>query len=75
MAIDTLYMLLFGLVMIVAIDNDAFLDAFSFDHKSSFLTFFMFVLVYTRTVDIPVRILMNFINRFQEYQADNYSVK
>ena len=72
---NTFYMLLFGLIMIPTIDNRYFLAAFSIQMESYFMTLVLFTLLYLRSVDIPIRILINYISRRNEHEADEYAVE
>ena len=72
---NTVYMAFFGVIMIAVIDNNSFLDSFSITHESYFMTFLLFILFYQRSVDIPLRLLIKWRERRNEYEADAYSVR
>ena len=74
-AINTVYMGIFGLFMIPCIDNEQFLAAFNIQMESYFMTMVLFVLLYQRSIDIPIRMFILWFERKNEYEADHYSVE
>lgn len=75
MVFDSFYMLLFGVIMILVIDNKAFLAAFNFNHENDFMTLVLFTYLYLYSVDIPLRVIIHWQSRKRELEADRYSVK
>ena len=72
--INTIYVVLFALLMIPLMHHEPFLAAFGFYHENYFILLFIYVHLYYYTVDIPLRILLNLISRKFEIEADTYSV-
>ena len=73
--INTIYMLLYGLILIPFVDNQEFLVAFNIRMESYFLLLALYSWLYLRTIDIPVRWGINWLSRRFEYEADAFAVK
>ena len=69
------YMFLFGSIMTPLIDNEQFLSSFSIKMKSYFMTFVLYALLYYFTLDVPIRMIIKWMERKAEYEADEFSVK
>ena len=65
----------FGALMIPCIDNKQFLAAFNIQMESYFMTFVLFVLLYQRSVDIPIRMFITWYERRAEFEADKFAVE
>ena len=74
-AFNTLYMGVFGMIMIPCIDNKQFLAAFNIQMESYFMTMLLFALLYMRSVDVPIRLFINWMSRQNEFSADAFAVK
>ena len=72
---NTIYVILLALLMIPLMENDAFLAAFGFYHENYFILLFLYVHLYYYTLDITMRIFINWSSRVFEFQADEYAVR
>ena len=72
--LNTVYMGIFGAIMIPCIDNKQFLASFNIQMESYFMTLVLFALLYERTVDIFLRMFIKWFERRHEYEADKFSV-
>ena len=62
MFVDTLYMVVFGLIyQFCVMDNAQFLLDFGFKEKSYFASMGLFVWLFVQTLDVPIKIVMNWI--------------
>ena len=75
MVFNCFYMLVFGALMIPVIDHKEFLASFNIYMESYFMTLVIFILFYQRSFDVPIRLLIKWIERKHEYEADAYAVK
>ena len=74
--VDTVYMVIFGAILQFFFENQpGFLLAFGFEQKSYFASLGLFVWLFVVSVDIPLRVVMNFIRRHNELNADRYAVR
>ena len=71
--VDTLYMVIYGALLLLCINKPAFLLAFGFPQSSYFASFYLFTYLYSVSVDVPLRIGLNAISRRYEFQADTYT--
>ena len=69
-------MMIFGLLLIPVVDNNKeFLATFGIYHENYFLTLVLYAHLWIYTFDIPLRLLVKWIERRHEFSADAYSVK
>ena len=73
---NSFYMMIFGLLLIPILKNwEGFLGAFNFYHENYFVTMVLYAHLYINTVDVVLRLLIKWIERRNELQADAYSVR
>ena len=65
--VDTAYMLVFGLIMTLLINDATFLKSFGFYKQSFSISFYLFTYIYLYSIDVPIRIGMRVISRVHEY--------
>jgi len=73
--VDTAYMVLFGCVLMLFQNQASFLLAFGFHQPSYFVSLGLFIWLYSMTVDVPLRIGLNYFSRYLEMRADSFSVR
>ena len=70
LVINTVYMTVFGAVMIPFIDRTEFLKSFGIYMDSYVMTLIFFGYLYHRTIDVLLRLLIRMAQRKFEYEAD-----
>lgn len=58
---NTFYMFVFGLIMLPIIDNKQFLSAFNIHMESYFMALVLYALLYIRSADFVIRLLVHWI--------------
>ena len=74
LVINTVYMTIFGALLIPMIDRVEFLASFGMYMDSYVMTLAFFTLLYQRTVDIPLRLLIRLFQRKFEKEADQVCI-
>jgi len=72
--VDTVYMVVYGTLLWMLTNSAPFLLSFGFYQQSYFASFYLFTSLYLVSLDVPIRIGMRWISRWQEIDADNYAV-
>ena len=66
LVVDTVYMVVYGVLISFLINDPVFLRGFGFPQKNFFISFYLLTILYSVTVDVPIRIGMRALNRFFE---------
>ena len=73
--IDTVYMVIYGLLLTLFINWPSFLPGMGFPQENYFASFILFTYLYTVTLDFPIRLGMLAISRYFEKRADLYATE
>jgi len=57
------------------VNRPAFLLAFGFPQESYIVSLILFVYFYINSLDVILRLGLNWFSRYQEWQADMYAVQ
>lgn len=72
--VDTIYMVIFGALLWVFTNNASFLLSFGFYQESYYVSFALFTFMYSNSLDVGIRMLMNLHTKYLEKDADLYVV-
>jgi len=73
--VDTIYMVIFGTLLQLVTNHQAFLSSFGFFQPSYFASFFLFTWFWKTSVDLPMRTGLRLIVRHMERRSDLYTVE
>ena len=65
--VDSFYMLIFGVLLSFIVNDANFLTAFGFFEPSYFASLGIFVWLYVQSLDLPLRIGLNWYSRHNEF--------
>ncbi len=72
--VDTIYMVIFGSLLYYFTNKDSFLLSFGFYQESYYVSFALFTFMYSNSLDVGIRMLMNLHVKYLEKDADLYVV-
>ena len=64
--VDSFYMLIFGVLLSFIVNDGQFLTAFGFYEPSYFASLGIFVWLYVQSIDVPLRVGLNWFSRSNE---------
>ena len=72
--VDTIYMVIFGSLLYYFTNKASFLLSFGFYQESYYVSFALFTFMYSNSLDVGIRMLMNQHVKYLEKDADLYVV-